>query len=95
MALRKIISFDGVVSVMTEHGPIPDGRKSVSLNAYVKVESVSANKNLAQAMVSFTDSAKAITKSYSFTPNMDGENFIKQAYDHLKILPEFSGAENC
>jgi len=95
MALRKSISIEGVVNVMTEHGPIPDGRKSVSLNAYVKVESVSANKNSAQASVSFTDGAKAITKSYVFSPNMDGDNFIKQAYAHLKTLPEFAGAEDC
>jgi len=26
---------------------------------------------------------------------LDGENPIKQAYEHLKTLPEFSGATDC
>lgn len=95
MALSKTISLEGVVNVMTEHGPIPDGRKLVSLNAYVKVESVFADKNSAQASVSFTDGGKAITKTYTFSPKMEGDNFIKQAYTHLKTLPEFAGAEDC
>lgn len=34
-------------------------------------------------------------KQYSFAPKMDGDNFIKQAYDHLKTLPEFAGAIDC
>jgi hypothetical protein len=32
---------------------------------------------------------------YKFAPNLDGANFIKQAYEHLKTLPEFSGATDC
>ena len=31
----------------------------------------------------------------NFAPNMDGDNFIKQAYEHLKTLPEFAGATDC
>lgn len=95
MALRKTISLEGVVNVMTEYGPIPDGKKSVLLNAYIKVENVAASKNSAQATVSFTDNGKAIKKGYAFSPNMDGENFIKQAYLHIKTLPELAGAEDC
>jgi hypothetical protein len=34
-------------------------------------------------------------KVYEFTPNLEGANFIAQAYDHLKTLPEFSGAIDC
>lgn len=30
--------------------------------------------------------------NYCFVPNMDGGNFIAQAYAHLKTLPEFAGA---
>jgi hypothetical protein len=33
--------------------------------------------------------------SYSFVPNIDGGNFIAQAYAHLKTLPEFAGAADC
>lgn len=31
---------------------------------------------------------------YEFTPDMDGPNFIKQAYEYIKGLPEFEGAED-
>ena len=31
----------------------------------------------------------------SFAPSLDGENFVKQTYHHLKTLPEFEGATDC
>jgi hypothetical protein len=34
-------------------------------------------------------------KTYRFAPSLDGKNFITQAYEHLKTLPEFAGATNC
>ena len=30
-----------------------------------------------------------------FVPNLDGDNFIRQAYLYLKTLPEFAGATDC
>jgi hypothetical protein len=33
--------------------------------------------------------------SHKFAPNLNGANFIAQAYEHLKTLPEFSGAIDC
>jgi hypothetical protein len=30
-----------------------------------------------------------------FFPSLEGNNFIAQAYEHLKTLPEFEGAEDC
>jgi len=30
-----------------------------------------------------------------FAPNLDGDNFIRQAYLHLKTLPEFADAVDC
>jgi hypothetical protein len=32
---------------------------------------------------------------YQCAYTLDGENPIKQAYEHLKTLPEFSGATDC
>jgi hypothetical protein len=32
---------------------------------------------------------------YSFAPDLNGKNFIAQAYEHLKTLPEFAGATDC
>lgn len=34
-------------------------------------------------------------KSHLFTPNLEGENFIKQGYEYLKTLPEFAGCVDC
>jgi hypothetical protein len=36
-----------------------------------------------------------LQKQFVFAPNLDGPNFIKQAYEHLKTLPEFDGAVDC
>ena len=80
---------------MTDHGIIQDGLKLVNLNSYIRVENVVWTKSSANANVSFTDNEKSIAKSYTFTPNMDGQNFIKQAYEHLKTLPKFAGAVDC
>ena len=63
---------------------------------YVKVENVSASKSVATCTVSATkDEYKIAQKQYGFTPNLNGENFITQAYEHLKTLPEFAGAIDC
>ena len=70
MALKKTISINGTVNVMTEHGPIPDGQKIVSLNCYIKVENVTSTKSVANAVVKFTDNNRSISKTYIFEPDM-------------------------
>jgi hypothetical protein len=71
----------------------------VQVSCYIKVTMVSADKtNVVSDVLFRKDTAEgAIIKSvrYSFPPNMQGENFIKQAYEHLKTLPEFAGYVNC
>jgi hypothetical protein len=63
---------------------------------YIKVESTLGNKNEQQIVVSFTKNNSLLnSKQYLFTPNMDGDNFIKQAYLHLKTLPEFADSVDC
>lgn len=64
-------------------------------NTYCKVSSIAATKEDATATVAFLsgpDGNLYKQKEYQFAPNMDGGNFIKQAYEHLKTLPEFAGA---
>lgn len=64
-------------------------------NCYIKTSSVSGTKEEITALVNyFAENTKAIIKQKAFTfkPNMEGGNFIKQAYEHLKTLPEFAGA---
>jgi hypothetical protein len=63
---------------------------------YVKVENISTSKSVAACTVSATkDGYQVAQKQYGFTPNLSGENFIAQAYAHLKTLPEFANATDC
>jgi len=69
-------------------------------NAYWRVEQVIATKNEAQCVVTINkkedDNVEQVAnKRYSFEPSLSGKNFIAQAYDYLKTLPEFAGATDC
>lgn len=69
-------------------------------SAYWKVESVTSTKTESSCVVSISriieDNQTAVeTKQYSFTTDMQGDNPIRQAYKHLKTLPEFAGATDC
>lgn len=80
----------------------PDGFETPSIlnNAYIRVEGLHGDKNRISINVVFYKKqdevmTQALAKFYSFNPSMGGGNFIKQAYEHLKTLPEFAGAEDC
>lgn len=67
-------------------------------NAYCKVNQISGSKNELTMTVLVQESKDGVivdTKHFLFTPNLDGKNFIAQAYDHLKTLSEFAGATDC
>jgi hypothetical protein len=67
-------------------------------NAYIRVESVRIEKNKIQFQVrKSVDGIKPhfSDTSYECAYALDGDNPIKQAYTHLKTLPEFSGAIDC
>jgi hypothetical protein len=97
MALRKIITLEGKVVVQTAMGNIEEGTRSVSLPTYIKVVSVNGTKNEVSAIVSFTSDDKNLFQQYQVPVSVEAgaSNFIAQVYEHLKTLPEFSGAENC
>jgi hypothetical protein len=65
----------------------------------VRVSHVAGTKHDVTANVMFhkdsTEGEAFQGGTYTFKPNMDGANFIKQAYDHLKTLPEFTNAQDC
>lgn len=84
MALRKTVDFRGVI--------VP--------NAYVRVQPLTIQAGNAQMefgiqiMVNATASpfeVYAIGANY----NLEGGNPIRQAYDYLKTLERFQGAEDC
>ena len=64
-------------------------------NAYFKVRDVTASKTSASMIVDvFTSQGGTGLDAikYEFVVSLDGNNFIAQAYEHLKTLPEFAGA---
>lgn len=66
--------------------------------AYVKVENLIGNKLQLRIDVSVHKSQNEQVvdrKNYLFTPDLAGKNFIAQAYDYIKTLPEWAGATDC
>ena len=67
----------------------------VAKDVYFKVASVSGGKESMQAaVVGVCGGSTIFNESYWFTPDLSGANFIAQAYQHLKTLPEFAGAKD-
>jgi hypothetical protein len=69
-------------------------------NAYWRVDNVFATKEHASCTVSVNRNDEnyfvpVAVKQYNFTPKLIDKNFIAQAYDHLKTLPEFADAKDC
>jgi uncharacterized protein (UPF0254 family) len=95
MALRKLMSFSGKSYVQTEVGVIEIADAIVQMNAYIKVETVSGTKSTLSVNVSFVDANKKFIKTYVFDVNLDGANYIAQAYEYLKTLPEFEDSIDC
>jgi hypothetical protein len=99
MALSKPISINGAFQFAYEGGVATTQEDAVLEipDAYVVVYSVEGTKSQLRATVHFRSQEVALTKFYTFEPSVeDGAgNFIKQAYEHLKTLPEFEGAEDC
>lgn len=65
--------------------------------AYIKINTLSGTKEKMNIGVNVFNSEKNIliqSNCYAFTPNVtdQSDNFIKQGYEYLKTLPEFTGA---
>ena len=74
------------------------GKEVIFANAYCKVNKQEGTKDIVYFDVIFLtqkDGQKIDAKIYQFAPDLNGGNFIKQAYEHLKTLPEFAGATDC
>jgi hypothetical protein len=88
MALRKTTKFQNSF-----------GEIQTIEDCYIRVDSLNGSKNYIGAIIGLYKSQnnKAPIKitGYWFEPKLEGKNFIAQAYDHLKTLPEFSGAIDC
>ena len=71
----------------------------ITVASYVRVSRISGNAGrldlLVEAFKNNKDGELVDTRSMSFVPVLEGDNFIRQAYLHLKTLPEFAGATDC
>jgi hypothetical protein len=68
------------------------------VDSYIKIEKLAGGKEQLGINVSFYKKQNeqiVDSKNYLFTPSLEGKNFISQAYDHLRTLPEFAGATDC
>lgn len=71
--------------------------------AYHRVEQVSGSKAGVQITLRIYRDAAAVTDglpcvneiAFHFVPALDAGDWDAQAYQHLKGLPEFEGAEDC
>jgi hypothetical protein len=71
-------------------------------NAYIKVTSVNGGKDVVVAGVAIYAQDPKLgsvvvikNEQHKFTPDMNGANFIAQAYKHLKTLADYSDAKDC
>lgn len=75
------------------------GKQLTFGSAYIQISSVAGNKYRQTALVTiYSDEGKEHIlqeSGFDFIPNMNGENFIKQAYEHAKLLPEYQNGEDC
>lgn len=71
----------------------------VSVPSYCKVVSLAGGKHgMEAAMVAAKDNADGemvCTFHVQFVPDLNGPNFIAQAYAHFKALPQLAGATDC
>jgi len=96
MALSFSYSELSPLYARTQFGEVPlDAQQITISDVYIKVGSVVVDKDSIMAKVSFTKDIKLTERSYSFPADLDGPNFIKQAYEYLKTLPEFANAIDC
>ncbi|OMD08402.1 hypothetical protein [Paenibacillus odorifer] len=71
-------------------------------SAYVRIDTISGSKDSISIGLNYYVNKNAVTEGkpffkteqYLFIPSVDDSsaNFIKQGYEHLKSLPEFSEA---
>ena len=71
---------------------------SIFEDAYLKVTSFSGSKETVSFALSIfkkKDGVLLQKQEYLFAMDLEGSNPIKQAYEYLKTLPEFSDAVDC
>jgi len=74
------------------------GQQIVVPDAYIKVTTLTGSKDSIRAVVEVRTSkdGEFISKhDFVFTPDLDGSNFIAQAYEQAKKQPQFENSQDC
>lgn len=68
----------------------------VAPDAYWRVDQIYGDKvEICAVINAYIADVKVDAKKYIFKPSLNGDNFIKQAYDFIKQQSDFVGAEDC
>lgn len=97
MALKQNINKSFPAFVLANNKNVYIGNQDIIGDAYIKIESTEGTKDKISFIVVFLlDNPKLrFEEKHYFTPNLEGDNFIKQAYLYLKSLPEYADAVDC
>ena len=71
----------------------------IAQNAYWRIDKIEGNKTSMNATINaYSDSESSIIIDsifFVFVVELNGNNFISQAYNEAKKLPQFAGATDC
>jgi hypothetical protein len=99
MALTKTITIDGCRQfVYNTNLVVIEQNATLTIDdAYITVDSITGSKEELQVGVKIAGGSVEPMQFYKFIPSvMEGsDNFIKQAYEYLKTLPEFANSIDC
>lgn len=97
MALRKLVEVEGEAFLHSPIGQVSIGNQKTAFSAYCKIINLSANKLNGQVSVSVEGEKFSTVSHYPviFSVEENSPNFIRQAYLHLKTLPDFANSIDC
>jgi hypothetical protein len=97
MALKKIMEIEGEAFINTPSGRYNLGHEKASFSAYCKIININGDKNTGKVIVECKGEKYKVQKEYvvEFLVDDNAPNFIKQAYETLKKLPEWADATDC
>lgn len=97
MALSQHRQLTATSSTICEGQLISQLDQAIDAELYIRVCNVLASKNICEIKVELKGDALELVRTYQFDADLTDEsaNHIKQAYLHLKTLPEFADAIDC
>lgn len=98
MAFKKTVEFKVSNQLVTPKGACEIGMSAQNIPCYLKITNLTGGKDVLTIQLTTYDFLERETEydiqTFVFVPSVDdnSENFIKQGYEYLKILPEFADA---